>query len=65
MAVRYYGVNVGSKGSRENVSEAGSITSRTVELAVTYDDTGMSRVEALMAIEAIKDYITQDTWPPA
>lgn len=65
MATRYYGANVGSKGSRENVSEAGSTTSRTVELVVVYDATGANRTEVLMALEAIKNYIQQDTYPPA
>ena len=64
MATRYYGVNVGGKMPTD-VSEAGSTTSRTVELAVVYDATGANKVQVLDAIEAIKNYIIQDTYPPA
>lgn len=64
MATRYYGVNVGG-GMPLDVSEAGSTTSRTVELAVIYDATGANKVEVLKALEAIKNYIAMDTYPPA
>lgn len=64
MATRYYGVNVGG-GFPTEVSEAGSTTSRTVELAVVYDATGANKVQVLNAIEAIKNYIIEDNYPPA
>lgn len=64
MATRYYGVNIGGYLPKD-VSEAGSTTSRTVELAVVYDATGADKNEVLKAIEAIKNYIVSDTYPPA
>lgn len=63
MATRYYGVNVGGDMPTD-VSEAGSTTSRPVELVLTYDATGMNKMQALKALEAIQNYISQDTWPP-
>lgn len=63
MATRYYGVNIGGD-MVDDVSEAGSTTSRSVELAVVYDATGANKVQVLKAIEAIMQYIIQDTYPP-
>lgn len=64
MATRYYGVNIGGT-MPVDVSEAGSTTSRTVELAVVYDATGADKVKVLNAIDAIRAYVAQDTYPPA
>lgn len=64
MATRYYGANIGATMPTE-VSESGSTTSSTVELVVVYDATGADKVSVLNAIEAIKNYIIQDTYPPA
>lgn len=69
MATRFYGVQLGggtAKGySPDSVSEAAATTSRDVELAVIYTNAGWSKTEVLKAIEAIRDYIVRDTWPPA
>lgn len=64
MATRYFGVNIGGTMPGD-VSEAGSTTSRTVELVVVYDATGANKVTVLNALEAIKNYIVRDTYPPA
>jgi len=64
VTTRYYGVSVGG-GMPTEVTEASSTTSSTVELAVVYDATGADKVQVLNAIEAIKNYIIQDTYPPA
>ena len=64
MATRYYGVSIGG-GMPTDVSESGSTTSRSVELAVVYDATGANKVQVLKAIEAIKNYIIGDSYPPA
>lgn len=63
MATRFYGANLGAEFPQD-VSEAGSTTSRTVELAVVYDATGANKVAVLQALEAIKNYIIQDNYPP-
>jgi hypothetical protein len=51
---------------KSGVTEAGSTTaSADVEVRVTYDATNNSRSAALFAIDAIKQKILEDTWPPA
>lgn len=65
MASRFYGVSVGGQQPAD-VSESGSTTSRSVELQLVYDASGMTKQGALNAIEAIKNYIIAvDSWPPA
>ena len=64
MANRFYGANIGATMPTE-VTESGSTTSRTVEVAVVYDATGANKHTILNALEAIKNYIIKDTYPPA
>ena len=64
MTIRYYGANIGATMPTE-VSESSSTTSRTVELAVDFDATGANKHVVLNALEAIKNYIIMDTYPPA
>ena len=64
MADRYYGVDLGG-GMPGNVTEAGSTTSKVIELRVTYTTSGMTKVDVLKAIEALENYVATDTWPPA
>ena len=64
MANRYYGVSIGG-GMPTEVTEAGSTTSKDVELAVNLSASGADRTQVLKALEAIQNYITTDTWPPA
>lgn len=63
MASRYYGVDIGGDMPTD-VTEAGSTTSKNIELVVVYDATGMNKLAVLMALQALENYITQDTWPP-
>lgn len=62
MADRFYGIDRGNQGVR-NVTEAASTTGLDVEVRV--DLIGMSKVEVLLALDVLKQAITQDTWPPA
>lgn len=64
MADRYYGVALGGE-LPVDVTEAGTTTSAAIELRVTYDASGASRQLVLNAVEAIRNYLIQDTWPPA
>lgn len=64
MATRYYGAAFGAEVSSD-VTEAGSTTSLSVELAVVYDATNNSKLATLKALDAIKQAIVEDTWPPA
>lgn len=62
MADRFYGIDRGNQGVR-NVTEAASTTGLDVEVRV--DLIGMSKLEVLLALDTLKDAITQDSWPPA
>ena len=64
MADRYFNVPLGG-GLKTDVTEAGSDSSAFACFRVTYDATGNSKVQALRAIEAIKQAIEVETWPPA
>lgn len=65
MADRYYSCEFGAQ-TYLGVTEAGSATaSADVELRVTYDATNNSKAAALFALEAIKQRIETENWPPA
>lgn len=64
MADRYYQVNMGGD-MHNDVTEAGASAGAVpFEFRATYDATGNSKVNALKALDAIKQYIIADTWPP-
>ncbi len=64
MANRYYGIDRGEQGVR-NVTEGASSTATTdVEVRVDLA-ANMGKMEVLLALDTIKEAITQDTWPPA
>lgn len=64
MADRYYQVGIGGN-MKEDVTEAGASSAGVpFELRITYDATGANKMQALKALSAMTDYITQDTWPP-
>ncbi len=65
MADRFYSCEFGTT-MKSGVTEAGSTTaSADVELRVTYDATNNRKNALLMAIDAIKQKVLEDTWPPA
>lgn len=64
MATRYYQAGLGAE-TKEEVVEAGSSSLVCVEVQVVYDLTGNSKLATLKAIEAVKQYIIADNWPPA
>lgn len=64
MATRYYGADIGDTMPGD-ITEAGSTTSKDIELAVVYDASGMDKQKVLNALDAIKNYIIADTFPPA
>ena len=63
MANRFYNAALGAQIAEE-VAEGAADTSLYVSFRVTYDATGNSQEMTLLALEAIKQAITQDTWPP-
>lgn len=64
MADRFYSVDFG--GSLENeVAETGTTqAAKHVEVRVTYDNAMASKTATLLALEAIKQAILKDTFPP-
>lgn len=64
MADRFYGIDRGEQGVR-NVTEGSSSTATTdVELRVDLA-ANMQKDEVLYALDAIRQAIIQDIWPPA
>lgn len=64
MADRWYNAPLGAKLAQD-VAEGASDTSQYVAVRVTYDATGNSKEAALLALDATKQAIEQDNWPPA
>lgn len=63
MATRKYGIDLG--GSEESVTEgAGLATTKGMELTVDLAKFD-SKQSVLSAIRHLKNYIAEDTWPPA
>lgn len=50
---------------KTEVTEAGSSdAAKDVEIRITYDAANNSKQAALMAIEAIRQAVMEDDWPP-
>lgn len=64
MADRWWNVPLGTN-MFQNVAEGAADTSQYVGVRVTYDATGNSKNAAIDALEAVKQAILRDTWPPA
>jgi hypothetical protein len=63
MADRYYYGEFGT--TKTGITEAGaSSAGADVELRITYDATNNGKMAALMTLEAIKQRLIEDTWPP-
>jgi len=64
MADRFWACEFGA--TKTTVVEAGTTDANAdVELRFTYDATNNSKNMALLALEAIKQRLIEDTWPPA
>lgn len=64
MASRYYGIDRGKQGKGSDITEDSSTTGLDVEVAVDLA-ASMSKQEVLLALDAIRQRIFEDTWPPA
>lgn len=64
MADRYYNAPLGACLA-QHVAEGSSDTSVYAAFRVTYDATGNSKEKTLLALDAIRMAILQDTWAPA
>lgn len=63
MTDRFYGIDIGGDMPTD-VTEQATTTSKNIELRVTYDAAGMSKLTLLQSLEALQYYVSQDTWPP-
>jgi hypothetical protein len=63
VANRFYNAPLGAQIAEE-VAEGAADTSVYVAFRVTYDATGNSKEMTLLALDAIKQAIVQDSWPP-
>jgi hypothetical protein len=65
MAARYYGVVIGGDQAAD-VTDSASTTSRAIELVISNTTaTGINKLQVIRAIQALEDFISTDTWPPA
>jgi hypothetical protein len=66
MADRFIGCEVGSDFGRTTMTEgAASTAALDVELRITTDAPGMTKIGALNALDLIKARLEAQTWPPA
>lgn len=64
MADRFYSCEFGA--SKTDVAETASSTAAAdVEVRITHDASANSKLNALLALDAIRQRILEDTWPPA
>jgi hypothetical protein len=63
MADRWYNAPLGAQIAQE-VTEGAADTSQYAAFRVTYDATGNKKEMTLLALEAIRQYVLQDNWPP-
>ena len=64
MADRWYNAPLGAQIAQE-VAEGAADTAQYVGVRVTYDATGNSKEMTLLALEAVRQYVLSDAWPPA
>jgi len=63
MAKRYMGLSLG--GHTEDVSAGSSTQSKDVEVVIDLSVTTLTKSDALIKIEEIKNYIIKQNWPLA
>ncbi len=63
MTDRYWYANKGAQGQKD-VTEATSHQASDIELRITFTNFTV-KLNALVALEAIRQKIEQDPWPPA
>jgi NACalpha-BTF3-like transcription factor len=62
MAKHFFGINKGNKFT--TVTDATSTTSKDIELTVELTSDA-SREQVIVALQNLRDYILQNSWPPA
>ena len=64
MADRFFTAVLGAQGALEVTEGAADVGASAFSFRCTYDATGVTKHDAIKALEAIEFYITRDTWPP-
>lgn len=64
MADRYYAVSLGGDTPLDVTEGAAATPAAFVDVRLTYDATGASKLEVVKALEAVRNYVLQDTFPP-
>lgn len=65
MAERFYSGEFGASMKTDITETATTTAAADVELRIIYDATNNSKLAALKAIDAIRQKVFEDTWPPA
>lgn len=65
MADRFYSGEFGASMKTDITETAATTAAADVELRITYDASANSKLAALKAIDAIRQKVFEDTWPPA
>lgn len=63
MTDRFYSVVLGEHTAAQ-VTEGSSTSSEAIELRVEFDATGMNKQAVLLGLNALKEHILRDDWPP-
>lgn len=63
MAERYWNAPLGAQIAQE-VAEGAADTSQYLAVRVTYDATGNSKEMTLLALDAVRQQIVENNWPP-
>lgn len=64
MADRYYSVALGGDIPQDVTEGAAATPAAFVDVRLTYDATGASKLETVKALNAVIGYILQDNFPP-
>lgn len=64
MADRYYAVALGGDIPQDVTEGAAATPAAFVDVRLTYDATGASKLEAVKALNAVIGFILQDNFPP-
>jgi hypothetical protein len=61
MATRFFAVNKGL--AKTDVVQGSSTQSKDVEIRIDQSTNSLSKMDVLLAIEALEQYITENQWP--
>lgn len=64
MTERYWNAPLGAQIAQE-VAEGAADTAQYLAVRVTYDATGNSKEMTLLALDAVRQQIISESWPPA